>query len=154
MENQQSKTLTSIALSVIAGLTITAFIAVLVYSYVDDRKSKKIQKRYQTEIKQIETYLNEGNCTQAALEYDEAKVTRKDIDDRGLYYSFNSHAKQAHAIKIAECFAKNKEFETAVRILDSEAGDDPDSLLRASAIYQSAGELTKAQEAKAKAKNF
>lgn len=154
MEEKHSKNLTSISLIILAVFAVLAFIALLIYSKFEDKESNETQNRYHSEIKNIEKYLSDGNCTEAVLEYDQAKVTRHDIEKRGLYYSFYSHAKEAHVIGIAECFANKKEFTTAVRILDSEAGDDPDSLLKASAIYISAGELAKAQEAQRKAAKY
>jgi tetratricopeptide (TPR) repeat protein len=154
VEEKQSKKFTSIALLIVAVFTLLAFIALFIYSNFEERESNEMQNKYHSEIKNIENYLNEGNCTQASLEYDQAKITRHNVDKRGLYYSFNSPAAEGHSLEIAECFAKNKEFSTAVSILDREGGRGPDYLLRASVIYKNAGEIEKAQAAKAKAKNY
>jgi tetratricopeptide (TPR) repeat protein len=154
MENKESKNFATLSLIIVGAFTIIIFIALFIYSNFEDRESKEMQNKYHLEIKNIENYLNEGNCTQASLEYDQAKVTRHAIDKRGLYYSFNTHSAAAHSLGIAECFAKKKEFDKAVSILDREGGSGPDYFLRASAIYKSAGELNKAQEAQAKAENF
>lgn len=154
MEENQSKKSKSIALMVLGIVSSIILAAVLVYSELENKKGKETQEMYHSEIKSIEKYLNEGNCTEASSNYTRAKETRNAIEERGLYYSLDSHAKQAHAIEIAECFAKNKEFDSAVILLDSEPSEDPDSLLRSSLIYQSAGELEKAEEAKSKAEKF
>ena len=154
MDENQSKKSKSTALLVIGILSAIIFSSVLVYSELENKKGKETQEMYHSEIKSIEKYLNDGNCTEAASEYNRAKETRNVIVERGLYYSLDSHAKQAHAIEIAECFAKNKEFDNAVAIVESEPSEDPDSLLRASLIYQGAGELEKAQLAKSKAEKF
>jgi len=154
MEENQSKKSKSTALIVLGIFALLIFMGVLVYSEMENKKGKETQEIYHSEIKSIEKYLNDGNCTEASSKYDRAKETRNVIVERGLYYSLDPHSKQAHAIMIAECFAKNKEFESAVAILDNEPSQDPDSLLRASRIYQGAGELEKAQEAKSKAEKF
>lgn len=133
----------------VAGLA-----GVLIYSHFEQKEADEIQNRYNEEIKNIENNLKDGNCTQAALEYDQAKVTRHDIDKRGLYYSFDTHASAAHSLEIAECFAQKKEFNHAVELLDREGGQGPDYFLRASVIYKNAGELSKAQAAKAKGESF
>jgi len=154
MEEYQSNKSKSPALIIVGIVTLIALIGVLIYSELEKIKSEEMQEQYHAEIKNIENYLNEGNCTQAASEYARAKETRDIIVKRGLYYSLGSHAKQAHAIVIAECFAKNKEFDTAVALLDSEVDEDPDYLLRASVIYKNAGELDKAEKAKSKAQKY
>jgi len=154
METKESKFFTSLSLIIVAALTLLAFIALFIYSNFEERESKEMQNTYHAEIKKIENYLNEGNCTQAYLEYEQAKVIRHTIDKRGLYYSFNTHSAEAHSMEIAECFAQKKEFDKAVSILDREGGRGPDYFLRASAVYRSAGELKKAQEAQSKAENF
>jgi tetratricopeptide (TPR) repeat protein len=149
-----SKKSKSAALIIVGILSLVIFMSLLIYSEVENTKGKETQQRYHSEIKNIEKYLNEGNCTEAASEYARAKETREVIVKRGLYYSLDSHTKQAHAIEIAECFAKNKEFDNAVGILDSEQSEDPEYLLRASIIYQNGGALSKAQEAKSKAEKY
>ncbi len=154
MEEKQSSIFTSIALIVLAVLMVAGLIGVLIYSHFEQQEANETQNRYQAEIKKIETYLKEGNCAQAALEYDQAKVTRHDIDKRGLYYSFDSHSEAAHSLDIAECFAEKKKFSRAVELLDREGGRGPDYFLRASVIYKNAGELSKAQAAKAKGESF
>jgi tetratricopeptide (TPR) repeat protein len=154
MKEYQSNKSKSPALIAVGIVTLIALIAVLVYSELEKIKTEEMQEQYHSQIKNIENYLNEGNCTQAAFEYAAAKETRDVIVKRGLYYSLGSHAKQAHAIVIAECFAKNKEFERAVILLDSEINEDPDYLSRASVIYKKAGEPEKAEKAKSKAEKY
>lgn len=149
-----SKKSKSAALIIVGILSLVIFMSVLIYSEVENTKGKETQQRYHSEIKNIEKYLNEGNCTQASLVYTRAKKMREAIVERGLYYSLDSHTKQAHAIEIAECFAKNKEFDNAVGILNREPSEDPEYLLRASIIYKDAGELLKAKEAKSKAEKY
>ncbi len=135
-------------------VSIVAFGAVLVYSEREKRDNREIQERYHGQIQTIEARLREGNCTEASREYAAAKKTREEIAQRGFYYSFDSHAKQAHAIEIAECYAKRRQYKTALSILEREPVNDPDGLLRASVIYENAGEKRKAREARAKAENY
>lgn len=134
--------------------SIVAFIAVVVYSEIDRRNMEKVQNVYDVQIKKIETYIAQGNCSEAASEYSRAQETRNKRSQMGLYYSLESHAKQAHAIEIAECYANNKEFDTAVSMLDIKGIQDPDYLLRASIIYENSGDTSKAEEAKAMAAEF
>lgn len=156
MEEKQkkAKSFKLTALVFITILGIAAFALVLVYSELEKRDIKETQNRYHAEIKNIGNYLEEGNCTKAALEYARAKETRDKIAKKGFYYSFDSHAKQAHAIEIAECFAHRKEFADALPLLDIEGINDQEDLLRASVIYKNAGDTLKAEEAKSKAETF
>jgi hypothetical protein len=131
-----------------------AIVALLIYSEMERSDIREMQQHYHTKIDTIKSYLNEGNCTQAAYEYVEAKEMRDEIVMRGLYYSIESFAKQAHEIEIAECFAERNEFENAVGMLHIEKSNDPDYLIRASAIYNNSGDTQKGEEAKSKAEQF
>lgn len=135
-------------------MSIVVIVALLVYSELEQQEMKEMQGIYHTKIKNIKSYLDEGNCTEAILEYADAKKMREDIVNRGFYYSIEPHSKQAYAIEIAECFSNREEFEYAVRILTTEERNNPDFLLRASEIYKNSGDLSKAQEIKAKAEQF
>jgi len=152
LDTRKKSKSTLLPLLIIAS--IVAFIAVLVYSEIDRRNMEKVQNIYDVQIKKIETYIAQGNCREAASEYTHAQETRNKRAKMGLYYSLESHAKQAHAIEIAECYAKNKEFDTAVSMLDIKGIQDPDYLLRASVIYKNSGDISKAEEAKAMADKF
>ncbi len=144
----------SILLPLLIIASIVIFIAVLVYSEIDRRNMEKVQNIYDLQIKKIETYIAQGNCSEAASEYTRAQETRNKRSKMGLYYSLESHAKQAHAIEIAECYANNKDFDTAINMLDIKGIQDPDYLLRASIIYKNSGDISKGEEAKAMADKF
>ncbi|HEX5624047.1 MAG TPA: hypothetical protein VFX57_06385 [Sulfuricurvum sp.] len=135
-------------------LGIGGLVALLIYSEIDRRNIKETQKLYHAQIATIKEQLNDGNCTEAEAEYSRAKQTRNSVFESGLYYSIEPFAKQAHAIEIAECFAQDKDFYSAVKLLDEEAIDDADYLRKASEIYKTAGENEKAQEARVKAEKF
>jgi hypothetical protein len=135
-------------------VTIVVVVLLLVYSELEQQERKEMQGIYHTKIENIKTYLNDGNCTEASFEYVNAKKMRDNIVKRGLYYSMEPHSKQAHAIEIAECFSNRKEFENAIEILTIEENNNPDFFLRASVIYKDSGDLSKAQELKAKAEQF
>lgn len=135
-------------------ITIVVIVTLLVYSELERQERREIQGVYHAKIENIKTYLNDSNCTEASFEYVNAKKMRDKIVKKGLYYSMEPHSKQAHAIEIAECFANSKEFENAIRILTIDESNDPDFLLRASEIYKNSGDLSKAQELKAKAEQF
>lgn len=153
-DNQTPKKSKFPILILFSVITITVIAALLVYSEFEKRETKEMQGLYHTKIETIKTYLNEGNCTQAAFEYADAKEMREDIVSRGLYYSIKSHAKQAYEIEIAECFANRKEFENAIGMLHIEENNDPDYLLRASVIFKNSGDLSTAQKAKSKAEEY
>jgi hypothetical protein len=154
MDESQPKKSKFPILTLFSGITVSLIVALLFYSYYEKSEIKEMQGLYHTKIQTIETYLNEGNCTQAAFEYVEAKVLRDDIVKRGLYYSMKSHAKQAHEIEIAECFADRREFEKATEMLHIEENNDPDYLSRASVIFKNSGDLLNAQKAKAKGEEY
>jgi tetratricopeptide (TPR) repeat protein len=135
-------------------ITIIVIVVLLVYSALEKREMKEMQELYHTKIESIKSYLRDGNCTEASFEYVNAKKMRDNIVKRGLYYSIEPHSKQAHAIDIAECFSNRKEFENAIEILTIEESNNPDFLIRASVIYKNSGDLSKAQEFKAKAEQF
>lgn len=134
--------------------SILIFVAVLIYGELGRRKLQTVQDTYDLQIKKIETLLASSDCNEAQNEYIRAKVTRKQIFQTGLYYSLDSHAKQAHAIDIAECYAKKHEFSDAMTLLDIQGIHDPDYLFRASKIYQDAGDASKADEAKSMAQKY
>lgn len=135
-------------------ITLAGIIVLLVYSEREQKEMKEMQGTYHAKIQTIKMHLNEGNCTQAAFEYANAKEMREDIVKRGLYYSIEPHSKQAHAIEIAECFANRKEYKNAVGILTIKENNDPDYLMRASVIYSKSGDMLKAAEAKEKAEQY
>ncbi len=127
--------------------SVLIFIAVLIYGEYDRRNIQKVQDSYEMQIKKIETLLATDNCDEAHSLYLQAQETRKKIFEMGMYYSLDSHAKQAHAIKIAECYAVKNDFRKAIKLLDIQGIHDPDYLYRASIIYQNAGDTSKADEA-------
>lgn len=134
--------------------SLIGFIAILVYSEIDRKKMTKVQDLYESQIKKIETLLISENCTDAKNEYFNAKETRDKISKMGLYYSLDTHARQAHAIEIAECFARENKFDEAVKILDIKEIHTPDYLLRASVIYKDSGDSEMAAEAKTMADKY
>lgn len=136
----------------IGSLVILA--AILIYNEYDRRKIKEVQDQYELQIKQIETLLANGDCNEAQSEYLRAQDTRDKIFDMGLYYSLESHARQAHAIEIAECYANENAFKEAFEILDIDTIHDPDYLLRASIIYENAGDTSMADKARSIAEKF
>ena len=127
--------------------SVLIFITVLIYGELDRRHIKEVQNSYEMQIKKIETLLATNNCDEAHSIYVQAQETRNKIFKMGLYYSLDSHAKQAHAIKIAECYALKNDFRQAIKLLDIHRIHDPDYLYRASIIYQNAGDTAKADEA-------
>jgi hypothetical protein len=114
----------------------------------------EIQTVYHEQIKNIEVLLINRNCIQAQKIYLEAQITREKIFKMGLYYTLDSHAKQAHAIEIAECFADKNEFDKATSILEIKTIHDPDYLFRASQIYKNANNTQMAAQAKAMAQKY
>lgn len=134
------------SLTAIAILGLIALIAVLVYSVLDRRALRESHNSYELKIQNIQNFLKDGNCTEAAAEYYRAEKKRDEITKRGLYYSFHTHAKQAYSIDIAECFVARKEFSEAVEMLVLKDVNDPDYLFRAAAIYESSGDVLKAEE--------
>jgi hypothetical protein len=149
--SKKGKFPTLILFGIVSLVVVTAM---LIYSQRERSAIKVEQQAYHTKIDTIKTYLDDGNCTQAAYEYVEAKEMRDEIVKRGLYYSIESFAKQAHEIEIAECFAQRNEFENAVGMLHLEESNDPDYLIRASVIYNNSGDTQKGEEAKSKAEQF
>lgn len=134
--------------------SLIGFIAILIYSEMDRKKMTKVQNLYESQIKKIETLLISETCSEAKNEYFHAKETRDKISKMGLYYSLDTHARQAHAIEIAECFAHKNEFDEAVKMLDIKEARTPDYLLRASVIYKDSGDSEMAAEAKAMANKY
>jgi hypothetical protein len=130
------------------------FIGILIYGELDRRKMDEIQTVYHEQIKNIEVLLINRNCIQAQKIYLEAQITREKIFKMGLYYTLDSHAKQAHAIEIAECFADKNEFDKATSILEIKTIHDPDYLFRASQIYKNANNAQMAAQAKAMAQKY
>lgn len=135
-------------------LGIGAFIVVIILSEMDAQQSKELQLKYESQISEIQKYLNESDCSAAALEYTQAADTRKEIYKKGAYSSFETHAKHGHGIDIAECFVKKNDFANAVKILDVKEANDIDYLRRASIIYKKAGDSTKAQDAQKRAQEL
>ncbi|MDP3265654.1 MAG: hypothetical protein Q8M39_02375 [Sulfuricurvum sp.] len=141
-------------LPLVAISSLLIFIGVLIYGELDRKNIQEIQDRYELQIKKIETLLKSGDCSQAQSEYLRAQETRNKIFKMGLYYSLESHAKQAHAIEIAECYAHENAFNEAIKMLDIHKIHDPDYLLRASIIYKNAGDTLTADEAKLMAEKY
>jgi hypothetical protein len=134
--------------------SLVIFIGILIYGELDRRKMDEIQTVYHEQIKNIEVLLINRNCIQAQKIYLEAQITREKIFKMGLYYTLDSHAKQAHAIEIAECFADKNEFDKATSILEIKTIHDPDYLFRASQIYKNANNTQMAAQAKAMAQKY
>lgn len=141
-------------LPLVAIGSLIIFVAVLIYGEMDRRHIKETQEVYELQIKKIKTLLASGECTQAQSEYKHAQETRNKIAKMGLYYSLESHTKQAHAIEIAECYANENAFKEAMEILDIHSIHDPDYLFRASIIYKNAGEASLADEARSMANKY
>lgn len=141
-------------LPLVAIGSVVIFIAVLIYGEMDRRHIKEVQDMYDLQIKKIEILLTNGDCDEAQSEYLRAQETRNEIFKMGLYYSLETHAKQAHAIEIAECYAHENAFKEAIGILDIHAIHDPDYLLRASNIYKNSGDDAMAAEAKSMADKY
>lgn len=151
---KKSKKFISALLILILIVTIGALIGILVMSEMQDRKLKKVQKRYESQISSIKKYLLEGDCSNAASEYNQAIGTRSEIYKHGAYYSIQTHAQYGHAIDIAECFVNENDFSNAVKMLDIKNANDADYFNRASIIYKKAGDTQSAQAAHIKAQEI
>lgn len=141
-------------LPLVAIGALTMLIGVLIYGEIDRRKMEEIQSVYHEQIKKIEILLINTNCNQAQKVYETAQETRDKIFKMGLYYTLDSHAKQAHAIEIAQCYANKNEFDKATSMLDIKTIHDPDYLFKASNIYKNSGDLEMAAEAKSMADKY
>lgn len=141
-------------LPLVAIGSLVIFAAVLIYGELDRRNIKEVQDIYELQIKKIETLLATGDCAQAQSEYLRAQETRNKIFKMGLYYSLESHTKQAHAIEISECYANENAFKEAFGILDIDKIHDPDYLLRASVIYENGGNTLMADKARSMANKY
>lgn len=150
----EDKKNSSFNLKLVVFISIAAFIGVMIYSELDRRGIREAQKEYQSTTALIKKMVDEGNCTDAFEYYIQAKVQRDSIAQSGLYYSLESHAKQAHAIEIAECFADQEDFDKAIDIIEMEEVHDPDYLFRAAVIYERFGDMEKAEAAKTMAEKF
>lgn len=153
-ENHIPKKPPTTLLPIIGIGSLVILVAILIYNEYDRRKIKEVQNQYELQIKQIETLLANGDCNEAQSEYLRAQNTRDKIFAMGLYYSLESHARQAHAIEIAECYANENAFKEAFEILDIDTIHDPDYLLRASIIYEKAGDTSMADKARSIAEKF
>ncbi len=151
---KKSKKIMSVVLNLILVLTIGIIITLLIMSELQKRKLKEVQKHYESQISSIKNYLLEANCANAALEYDQAGNTRKEIYKYGAYYSIETHSQRGHAIDIAECFANENDFNNAVKMLDIKNANSADYFNRASIIYKKAGDNESAQEAHLKAQQI
>ncbi len=151
MEEKKSSSFT---LKIVVFISIAAFIAVMIYSELDRRGIRDAQKEYQSTLSMIKQMVDAKNCADAAEQYIQAKEQRDKIAQSGLYYSLESHAKQAHAIEIAECFANQDQFDEAIDIIEMEEVHDPDYLFRAASIYERSGDVEKAEAAKIMAEKF
>lgn len=141
-------------LPLVAIVSLVMLIGILIYGEIDRRKMDEIQTVYHEQIKKIEVLLINNNCAEAQKVYLDSKETRKKIFKMGLYYTLDSHAKQAHAIEIAECYANQNDFYKATSILDIKTIHDPDYLLRASKIYKNYGDEEMAAQAKSMAEKY
>lgn len=134
--------------------SLVIVIALLIYAELNRKKTREGHDFYASQIKQIETLLVNENCSGAKDEYLHAKDTRNQIEKRGFYFSMHNHAQQAHAIEIAECYARKNEYSEAIHMLDINDTHTPDYLTRASVIYNDAGDIEMAAKAKALADEF
>lgn len=134
--------------------SLVIVIALLIYAELNRKKTREGHDFYASQIKQIETLLINGNCTEAKDEYLRAKETRNTIEKRGFYFSMHNHAQQAHAIEIAECYAHKNEYNEAISMLDINDTHTPDYFTRASVIYNDAGDTEMAEKAKSLADEF
>jgi competence protein ComGC len=151
---KKSKKLISLLLNLILVVTIVGLIVIVIMSEMQKQKSEEVQKRYEAQISSIKKYLLEGDCANAALEYDQAGNTRSEIYKHGAYYSIETHAQHGHAIDIAECFANENDFKNAVKMLDIKNANNADYFNKASIIYKKAGDDESAQEAHFKAQQI
>lgn len=134
--------------------SLVILIGILIYGELDRRNIREVQDQYALQIKKIETLLANGDCNEAQNEYLRAQETRDKIFKMGLYYSLESHARQAHSIEIAQCYANENAFKEALEILDIETIHDPDYLLKAAIIYENAGDTLMAEKARSIAEKF
>lgn len=151
---KRSKKVVSTVMTIAAVCAIAAVAAVIVLSEMEHKKVKELQNLYHSQIVEIANLLKNGKCTQAASEYSRAKTTRDAIYKTGLYYSFESHAQQAHSLEIAECFVKHHQWINATVILEIDNVNDPEYLRKASIIYAKGGDIPKAKEAASKAQSL
>ncbi|MCX6074249.1 MAG: hypothetical protein NTY39_08025 [Campylobacterales bacterium] len=151
---KKSQKVISILLILMLLFAIGGLIVIQRISALQDREFEKVEKRYESQIKNINQYLLKGECSKAASEYNQAGDTRKEIYKHGAYYSIETHAQHAHAIDIAECFANEKDFRNAVQMLDIKNANSPDYFNRASIVYKKAGDTARAKEAHIKAQEF
>jgi len=151
---KKSKKSISALLILILLLTIGALVVIVIFSEMQKSKLKEVQARYETQIENIKKYLLERDCMNAASEYHNAGNTRNEIYKYGAYYSIETHAQHGHAIDIAECFGNEKDFNNAIKMLDIKNANNADYFNRASIIYEQAGEMESAQEAKDRAKEI
>lgn len=129
-------------------------IALLIYAELHRKKTREGHDFYASQIKEIETLLINENCAGARDEYLHAKETRDKIEKRGFYFSMHTHAQQAHAIEIAECYARKNEYTEAISMLDINGRETPDYFMRASVIYNDSGDTEMASKAKSLADEF
>lgn len=149
-----AKKITSILLMLILIVTIGALIAIVIISNMQKKKLEEVQAKYESQISLIKEYLLKGDCSNAALEYNQAKGTRSEIYKYGTYYSIETHAQHGHEIEIAECFANEKDFGNAVKMLNINRENSADYFNRASMIYKKTGDTDNAQEAHRKAQEI
>ncbi|MCK9372090.1 MAG: hypothetical protein M0P91_02745 [Sulfuricurvum sp.] len=151
---KRSKKVFSTVMTLAAIFTIAAVAAVIILSEREHRKVKELQDLYHSQIVEIADLLKNGKCTQAASVYSRAKTTRDAIYETGLYYSFESHAQQAHSLEIAECFVELHQLINATVVLEIDNVNDPEYLRKASIIYAKGGNRLKAKEAASKAQSL
>lgn len=144
----------SIVPSIVGIVSLLLFIGLVIYAELHRKETREGHEFYASQIKKIETLLLHKNCSGAKDEYYHAKDTREKIEKRGFYFSMDTHAQQAHALEIAECYARINEYDEAVSMLDINGRHTPDYLLRASVIYENSGDTEMAEKAKSLADEF
>jgi tetratricopeptide (TPR) repeat protein len=151
---KKSKKIISILLILMLIVAIGGLVVIQRVSVLQDQKLEEVEKKYESQIENINKYLLDNECSKALLEYSHANETRNEIYKHGTYYSIETHAQHAHAIDIAECFSNKKDYKSAVIILDTKNVNNPDYLNRASVIYKKAGDKQNAQDAHTKAQAY
>lgn len=154
MRADSSSTRTGSSGWVIFAVVVVALVALVAYSEYDGYKNAHLQQDYEAQIQTIEQDIAGGKCAEALEQYDISKALRDEITAKGLYYSIYTHARQAHAMKIAECFDRAGDAKSGAAFLDREKEDDPDYYRRAAVVYDDAGETEKAAASRKAAEKF
>lgn len=144
----------SILPSLFGIVSLLLFIGLMIYVELHRKQTREGHAFYAAQIEEINTLLIHENCTGAKNEYFHAKGTREKIDKKGFYFNMHTHAQQAYAIEIAECYARKNEYDEAIGMLDINGRHTPNYLLRASVIYKNSGDTEMAEKAKSLADEF